>query len=60
VPDFRSEAGRARYADDQWSPWPQGPGDGSAPVSILGTAQPTDEGIAYSKDVWARRGYHGE
>jgi predicted dehydrogenase len=60
VPDFRSEAARARYADDHWSPWPKGPGDGSAPASIQGAVQPTPEGLAFSREIWARRGYAGE
>jgi predicted dehydrogenase len=60
VPDFRSEAGRVRYADDYWSPWPKGPGDGSAPPSILGTPEPTEAGIAAAREVWRGRGYAGE
>jgi predicted dehydrogenase len=37
MPDFRKESSRKKYANDHWSPWPDGVGDGKAPPSILGT-----------------------
>jgi predicted dehydrogenase len=36
VPDFRSEASRAAYENDTWSPWPQDAGPGQPPPSIRG------------------------
>jgi len=60
VPDFSDEAARAAYADDHWSPWPQGPGDGKAPPSILGWQEPADEDMAYARGVWDEIGYAGE
>ena len=60
VPDFRDEAARAPYADDDWSPWPEGPGNGEAPSSILGQLEPTEEGLAYARQVWDEIGYAGE
>ncbi len=59
VPDFRSEAARAPYANDHWSPWPEHAGPGQPPPSILGTPQPTAEGIASARQIWQEIGYHG-
>lgn len=35
LPDFKKESSRRKFENDHWSPWPDGPGDGRAPISIL-------------------------
>jgi predicted dehydrogenase len=59
VPDFSSESQRKAYADDHWSPWQDGTGDGKAPPSILGTRKPAAKGLKSAKEVWKRIGYKG-
>lgn len=59
VPNFRDEASRSQVADDHWSPWPQDAGPGQPPPSIRGFIQPTDESIAYGREIWAQQGYYG-
>jgi len=60
VPDFRTEEVRAQYENDHWSPWPQHAGPGQPPPSILGVPEPTPEGLANAKQVWAEIGYKEE
>ncbi len=60
MPDFRDEAQRKEYEDDNWSPWPQHAGPGQPPPSINGWKKPTEEAIAEAKSVWDRIKYHGE
>lgn len=57
VPDFRSEAARAAYESDRWSPWPQHAGPGQPPPSIRGIIEPSDEAMARGKRIWAEAGY---
>ncbi len=52
VPDFKNEKARKQFEKDDWSPWPQGPGSGTAPPSILGTPKPGKKAIALAKKVW--------
>lgn len=59
VPDFRNEASRARFDADHWSPWPDGTGDGTAPVSILGRLEPHPAGVAVARAIWTKMGYRG-
>jgi len=60
VPDFKDEATRAQYENDHWSPWPQHAGPGQPPPSILGTPDPTPEGLALAREIWAASGYKAE
>lgn len=60
VPDFRSEATRAAYESDHWSPWPQHAGPGQPPPSIRGLIEPSPEAVARGQEVWAEAGYTGE
>ncbi|MCC7264438.1 MAG: Gfo/Idh/MocA family oxidoreductase [Candidatus Latescibacteria bacterium] len=57
VPDFRSETSRQPYEDDHWSPWPEHAGPGQPPPSILGFVQPSPQGQALARQVWAELGY---
>ena len=57
VPDFRSEADRAAWADDHWSPWPKDARPGQPPPSILGTPKPTAKGLACARRAWKDAGY---
>ena len=56
VPDFRSEAARAPYADDHWSPWPKDAGPGQPPPSIRGLVPPTPEALEQAARVWTQSG----
>ena len=60
VPDFRKEAGRKKWANDNWSPWPKDAAPGQPPASILGFIKPTPKGIKYAKKVWKEIGYDGQ
>ncbi len=54
VPDFRREADRERYEDDDWRPDPR---EGNPWPSIEGRKQPTAEQLEFSREVWRERGY---
>ena len=56
VPDFSDEASRKPYEDDHWSPWPNGPGTGEAPPGMQGARVPTEENVAYAREVWGKLG----
>ncbi len=60
VPDFRSEASRSAYENDHWSPFPSHAGPGQPPPSILGTPEPTPEGLALARERWKALGYEGD
>ncbi|MCL5270308.1 MAG: Gfo/Idh/MocA family oxidoreductase [bacterium] len=62
MPDFRSEAARAPYAGDNYSPFPSHwrQGYGRLPASILGTLKPSKKGVAAAKEVWKEMGYPGK
>ncbi len=60
VPDFKDESSRKQYEDDRWSPWPKDAGPGQPPPSILGTLEPSTEGIELAREVWKEIGYKGE
>ena len=48
---------RKKYENDNWSPWPEDIGPGQPPSSIKGWIIPTEEGIAYARQVWKEIGY---
>ena len=60
VPDFRDEAARRAYENDDWSPFPEDRRPGQPWPSILGEIVPTPETIAYARRIWAEMGYHDE
>ncbi len=57
VPDFRREADRVAYENDDWRPDPV---NGDPWPSIEGRKEPTPEQIAFSREVWRTKGYEGE
>lgn len=57
VPDFRREADRAAYENDDWRPDPV---HGDPWPSIFGKMEPTPEQIAFSREVWRTKGYERE
>ena len=59
VPDLRHRVVRDRYRDDQWSPDPTRRRPGDPWPSILGHVPPSEEGLAYAREVWAAMGYMG-
>ena len=60
MPNFRKEKDRRAYEDDHWSPWPNDAGPGQPEPSILGTPEPTRQGLANARKVWKRIGYKGK
>lgn len=60
LPDFRSESSRKRFANDHWSPWPDGTGDGKAPPSILGHRKLDAKSLAAARKEWKKMGYKGK
>jgi predicted dehydrogenase len=60
VPDFHSEAARAAFENDHWSPWPIHAGPGQPPPSIRGMVEPLPEAVAKAQATWAKQGYHGQ
>lgn len=57
VPDFRDEAARKTCETDDWSPWPEHARPGQPPPSILGHVDPSPEGVALARKIWAEMGY---
>lgn len=57
MPDFSKESSRKKYANDHWSPWPDGTGDGAAPPSILGRRKLPAKVRANARKTWKRMGY---
>ena len=60
IPDFRDEAVRKQYENDDWSPDPTRTTPHRLPTNIGDEITPTPEGIAFARKVWAKEGYHGE
>ena len=60
VPDFKDEAARTEYENDNWSPFPSHAAPGQPPPSILGTPEPTQVGLALARERWDALGYKGE
>ncbi len=59
VPDFRDEAVRKQYENDDWSPDPARRKPGQPLSSVLGEIVPSDEAVEYSRSVWREDGYEG-
>jgi len=59
IPDFRKEAVRKRYANDDWSPDPARKRKGQPPASILGEIRPSRKGSAQARKDWRSVGYTG-
>jgi predicted dehydrogenase len=60
IPDFRNEAVRKQYENDDWSPFPEDRRPGQPRPSIKGEIKPGKEAIAAARKVWDEMGYHGE
>ena len=60
VPDFRKESARRKYRSDHGSPDPACDKKHRLPCSILGEIKPSREALAFSREVWRKRGYSGE
>jgi len=60
IPDFRREEVRARYAHDDWSPYPEDRRPGQPWPSITGEVIPSDAAFAEARKVWAEQGYTGD
>ena len=60
IPDFRCEDVRARYENDDWSPYPEDRRPGQPWPSIKGEIVPPAEAIAAAREVWRGMGYEGE
>lgn len=59
MPDFKDEENRRAYENDHWSPFPSHAAPGQPPPSILGTPEPSPEGMALARERWAKLGYEG-
>jgi hypothetical protein len=57
VPDLRQRAVRDRHRDDHWSPDPATRKPGDPWPSVLGDLRPSEEGLAYAREVWGSIGY---
>lgn len=60
IPDFRNESVRAKYENDDWSPFPEDRKPGQPLPSIKGEVEFTPEQYAAARKVWDEMGYHGE
>ena len=60
VPDFRDEAVRRQYENDDWSPDPERAKEGQPPSSILGTIEPSDDAKKLAKKIWSEQDYDGD
>ena len=60
VPDFSNEASRKLVENDHWSPWPEDAGEGQPPPSIRGWVQPSEESVAFGREIWRKHGWKGE
>ena len=60
VPDFRDEAVRRQYENDDWSPDPDRAKEGQPPSSILGTIEPSDDAKKLAKKIWSEQNYDGD
>lgn len=54
IPDFRSEEARSVWKGDDWSPFPEHARPGQPPSSIEGRIEPSEEALAYAREVWAK------
>jgi predicted dehydrogenase len=60
IPDFRQESARAKYQNDDWSPFPEDRKPGQPLPSITGEIKPTREAIEYCQNIWQEMGYEEE
>jgi hypothetical protein len=62
VPDFKNEAERKQYENDNRSPFPSHAetGNRSLPASITGTVKPTKAGMTAARRIWKSAGYTGK
>lgn len=60
IPDFRDEAVRKQYENDDWTPDPARKHPGQPESSIRGVITPPPEAVEYARKVWAEVGYTGE
>ncbi|HRU04926.1 MAG TPA: Gfo/Idh/MocA family oxidoreductase [Candidatus Brocadiia bacterium] len=60
VPDFRKEADKRKYANDDWSPDPGRRKAGQPWPSIEGKKKLSAKAVAYARKVWRAAGYMGE
>jgi hypothetical protein len=60
VPDFRTEAARAQYEDDDWSPDPTTRKEGDPFPSINGPREIRPEALEFAREVWRENGYEGD
>jgi predicted dehydrogenase len=60
MPDFRSEASRAPFAEDRWSPWSCQDGPERPPFLLRGQPEINPQGLALAQSVWKKNGYDGE
>ena len=57
VPDFKNEAVRKKYENDNWSSFPNFAGPGQPSASILGDMEIPEEDLEYAKKIWKEIGY---
>jgi len=57
IPDFRSESVRAKYENDDWSPFPEDRRQGQPWPSVTGEIIPSEEAMAYAKQIWEEMGF---
>jgi hypothetical protein len=60
VPDFRREADRRKFANDEWSPDPARRRKGDPWPSVEGDVKPSRQGLAAARKVWKQMGYEGQ
>jgi predicted dehydrogenase len=60
VPDLRQEAVRARYADEDWSPYPEDARPDQPPSSVYPHQEPTPDQIEEARRTWDEIGYRGQ
>lgn len=60
MPNFKDEAIRKKYENDNWSSFPKFAGPGQPSASILGNIEIPDEDLEYAKKIWKEIGYEGE
>lgn len=59
VPDFADEEQRKLHENDDWSPWPEDRREGQPWPSINGPFTPSEEALAFAKEVWEETDYLG-
>ena len=57
VPDFRKKETRDAYREDHWNPDPARRSAADPWPSVLGDVQPSGDGLAFAREVWAARGF---